>query len=381
MEPLTLITGAPGHGKTLLALQLLQESKAEGLKAYHFNCAITDPDFSTPLEDLTKWNELPEGSVLLIDEAQEKQCFPKRPTNQQPPAWIELIARIRHFGIRMLIVTQDPRDIDHFVRRRLGVHYHVARKTGHAFAIRHEWRPYQDNPRTHQAEAKGERTVWKYPKELYQVYQSSTQHMVKTKIPKAVWVILIAAVSFVVLGYAFYQRFMGRGAEMATAAETVTGGQQFRAQSAAQGGLLGSGNAPSPWASAQAFADHHAPLIRDIPWSAPVHANLNVTTVPDLHCVIIGDREKWSSNCKCYTEQITPVAVDGQLCRRAALNGVYNPYRPNTIRQVQDDAGDQRRHDAGPGIVRSSVQPISDGQGGVRPYAAPPPVAPYLGVR
>ena len=131
-----------------------------------------------PIEE---WNKLPAGSVLVVDEAHK--YFPVRQPGR-PPQWIQDLTEIRHFGIELILVSQDPRNIDAFVRRLIGVHKHLTRKAGLNGAMVRTFQGVSEDPNDYANRQSSEQVPWKYPKHLFQAYESASLHVVKPKIPK-----------------------------------------------------------------------------------------------------------------------------------------------------------------------------------------------------
>ena len=73
-----LITGQPGHGKTLRAMQLALEFKGKGRDVYVSGVRglkTAEAGF-IDLPDPTKWMDLPDGAVVVLDECYS--AFPRR---------------------------------------------------------------------------------------------------------------------------------------------------------------------------------------------------------------------------------------------------------------------------------------------------------------
>lgn len=383
MEPINLITGAPGAGKTLFALHLLELCQKEGLTAYHYNVKGLDPELAEhwpgPIE---KWQELPSGSVLVVDEAHS--VFPVRRNHTSVPDHIAALAEIRHRGIRLIVIDQDPGTLDIFIRKRVGTHYHLVNRTGHNAARLFSNRGLVDNPRK-DSWASGESEIWRYPAHLFGMYDSAEVHLKRPRIPKKA-IFLGVAIVFTLVA------LIGAGLQIASMWGKSESGDLAPAIAAGlveDGGIASSlfqgqprGDQLSPWQDAESFAKAHTPLVPGVPWSAPVFSGMAPTTVPDLHCIIIGNSATFASTCRCFTEQITPLDIDHQTCRAAAKGGTYNPYRltrhqgsrweqvTGERRREQDqDRHDEREERGG----RQQIRRWS--------HAAPPPVQPYSGIR
>uniref|UniRef100_UPI003EB9B394 zonular occludens toxin domain-containing protein n=1 Tax=Xanthomonas arboricola TaxID=56448 RepID=UPI003EB9B394 len=98
-----LVTGQPGHGKTAYALDKAFQWQKEGRKIYANG--VKDLDYSkanfTYLDDPTKWEQLPDGSVILLDECYT--VFPNRNPGAKVPDHVEALGRLPQRAIVMII--------------------------------------------------------------------------------------------------------------------------------------------------------------------------------------------------------------------------------------------------------------------------------------
>ncbi len=199
---ITLVTGLPGHGKTLYTLARYKE-EAEKDQRPVFHNGIKDLNIPGWQEwDVNNWQDLPAGALLIVDECQF--IFPVRGRGQ-PPEFIEKLATHRHLGIDFVIITQNPMLIDPFVRRLIDRHFHVVRKFGTHFATIHEFaNGCRDN--VHNNRKDSIRHEWKYPKHVFEWYKSAEQHTVKRRIPARVFVLLAVPIVFAGLVFTAYHR-------------------------------------------------------------------------------------------------------------------------------------------------------------------------------
>lgn len=365
MEPINLVTGLPGAGKTLFGIDLLRKCQAEGLHCFNFNVTDLDVELAEPWPGpIERWQELPEKSVLIVDEAHS--VFPRRSTNASTPSHIAALAEIRHKGLRLILIDQDPSTLDLFVKRRVGAHFHLTNRTGHNMARVYSNRGCVDNPRSAGAWSVGESDLWRYPKELFDRYRSASLHIKRKRVPKMVWV-LVAGLVLIVGGlWGAYSTF-SFGTD-----EPVTDGAQGVAAATGGGVLASSGQGiadsvfgpagqprymtPDEWLHA------HLPLVEAVPWSAPIFAGRPPTTTPDLLCVVVGEVDSWQSDCRCFTEQVTRLQVERQVCLNAARYGVYNPYRTTAPASMMSMPTVQPPT-TGPGAVASAIPAPGPGAG------------------
>lgn len=337
-QPLTLVTGVPGAGKTLYAIAKALETRAtEGCDVYHIGIEGMDEKLIKPFIDVKEWRKLPPGAILLVDEAH--QHFPQRAVGK-PPEYIEKLSEVRHFGIRIVFLTQYPMQMDAFVRRLCGEHHHITRKAGLNGAMVRVFQGVSDDPDDYHKQKSSEQSPWLYPKHLFNVYKSSTLHVVHPKIPKkiifAAFLLLLAPVVLyfavtsvmdIVSGDSFKNITTG-GKPPET--QTATAGQPMKNQSSSPFGL---GNKKEEITTPEQFVHRFTPLIKGIPWSAPAYVNNNPKTIPKLLCAAIGTPNDPERQCICYTEQVTKVDIDPASCENVVRNGLYDPFLQQTAQK------------------------------------------------
>lgn len=301
MSAITIISGLPGNGKTLLAVKMMREYKAEGRLVLAKNFAGLDPsiaqDWPHPMEE---WKTIPPGAVLFVDESQD---FVATQGKGGSPAWVTDFSKVRHGGLELVFVTQDPRFLDPWVRRLCNRHIHVMRKMGMQVAVLHEWDRVQENPVDYHALQASQKTTWKYPKELFSLYKSATIHTVKRRIPKKVYFLFFALAATIGLVWYASQRVLRPPGTVA------------------EGGPAGTSGRPAAVVSAADYAKRFTPVVQSMPWSAPAYADLKPTDFPVLYCMISEEK-----GCRCYTQQITRYYIDENICRVIVRDGVFNPF-------------------------------------------------------
>lgn len=323
-----LFTGTPGAGKTLRSIFEGLQKKAEGRSVFHLGIDGMNPEFipPAPFTDLADWRSLPPGSVLIVDEAHK--YLPVRSPGK-PVEWIQLLTEIRHFGIELWLVTQDPRNLDSFVRRLVGSHTHLTRKVGLQGAVVRVFEGISEDPQDPAAKKTAVSSPWKYPKHLYAVYKSASLHTVKPNIPWKVWFTGIGSlVGVLFIIYAIVSVVTDVGEQVGSDKPSLPVSSQSQpVVSSPSSQPKGSSN--EHWESAEKFIEAHTPLVPNVPWSAPIHAGLKPTAVPEILCVASGLPGSRDRTCRCYTEQATRIhGVPSSVCESYVLNGSYNPYRP-----------------------------------------------------
>ena len=342
-QPITVVTGVPGAGKTLYALHQALELQKSGRPVFALGVEGLDPDFCNLLPDdwdIAKWVELPADAVLLIDECHK--WLPVRSPGR-PPEWIQKLTEIRHFGITLILVTQDVRNIDSFVRRLIGEHVHVSRKAGFPGAMVRTFQGVQEDVNFNHASSS--MVPWRYPKDLYKVYKSATKHLIKPKLPLKIWLAIGFAAILVFLVPWVISRF-NSVADGPSQTASKTGSIDPKTAFASS-----SDDEEIKWLTVDDYVKDHKPLLPAIPWTAPVFQDLPLTTVPDMFCSI-WDENGPEERCTCYNEQvIKDSSVPSHVCFIIAREGLYNPYRNNV-----GPAGASNAAPAGPGDPAHTTQ-------------------------
>lgn len=375
---ITLGTGLPGNGKTLFMLWYIK-AKADKEKREVFYHNVKDLDTAKvgnwmPF-DPKKWMDLPHGSIILIDECQE--IFPKQPNGAKLPDYYEELAKHRHKGFDIYLITQHPTLIDNFVRRLVGQHFHSVRKFGMQRATIYEWSSCNPSPETPSSQKSAVPLKWAYPKEVFTWYKSAEVHTVKRAVPGKLVLACLFVVAVPVVGWYALDKFQQRGkvepdkvtlapvGQVATGAPLVPAGDPKRFD---------------PVEDARQYLAMNTPRIEGLPHTAPKYDPLTVPVrVPvPAACIQVGQAAKGNVSCKCYTQQGTPMAVEFNMCVEFARNGYFQDFDADRDRQQDQRAA------AGAAVVAGlpDVPMRSVSAGGSRVLAfADVPVQRVAGVR
>lgn len=145
-----LITGANGAGKTLNTLDIVRKKQLEEGRTVYFHGfdikpAVAEKFGWLPFDPL-KWQDLPDGGILICDECQKE--FPVRSAGSVVPGYVAALAEHRKRGFDFFMVTQHPQNIDSFVRRLIGSpgwHRHFKRVFGADMVSMLEWSAVNPN--------------------------------------------------------------------------------------------------------------------------------------------------------------------------------------------------------------------------------------------
>ena len=289
-ESLILVSGLPGHGKTLYAVHLAKQYVESGTRVFSWGLDGANSElFEVLPEDwsFSDWQKLPSGSVVIFDEAHK--LLPTR-TAGAPSKSISDLTEIRHFGLRFIFITQDPRNLDVFVRRLIGRHFHITRKMGFNGAIVRSFDKCADDPNDFHAQKNSTSELWKYPKDLFKLYTSATMHLVKPKVPKKV--ILYSLIAVLGLGFATYVFFTYAGKVQDG---TIVPGSDSTSETSSFSSRDSSVSVE--YTTAEEYVKAVTPILEVAPWTAPIYAEVRkVQRIPDKPVCYIG-----SGGCWCTT--------------------------------------------------------------------------------
>jgi len=219
---LTLITGRPGTGKTQYAISrfIIDERKENPNRRIYANIkglkidklqAITGGDPVGPAPD--DWRELPDGSLVIYDEAQAENLFPA--TGKPGAPTDERVLRFdthRHRGFDIVLITQDQSLVHHWARKFVGRFIHLERHDGVESTHVSEWGEVV-NPSDFHEKQRADKSTRSMDKRVWDVYDSATIHTHKFKVPSgaklAIKFFLVVAFLFItiVAGVYYFARY------------------------------------------------------------------------------------------------------------------------------------------------------------------------------
>lgn len=317
---IVLITGVPGAGKTLYALNWVKaKAEKEGRTVYYSGIA----DLNTAVLPWTEckpeeWHKLPAGALVVVDECQ--RVFRPRMHGSAVPEFVEKLETHRHLGIDLVFITQHPMLVDTNVRRLVGLHFHVMRRFGAKWATVHEWGGVREGCDKNRADSV--RHDFRYPVESFGWYKSAELHTHKLRVPARVWVLL--AVPFVAVGamYYGYRAMAGSsGSEAAAASESAASASALSLSPS-----LPPRDAPPASDGSMSVADYlrmHSPRVRGLAYTAPVYDSVTQPTEAPYPAACIQS----ASRCQCYTQQGTRLNVPRDLCRSISEGGFFVAWR------------------------------------------------------
>lgn len=367
---ITLITGVPGSGKTLMAVSDLAkkvDKEWAGRKIFiHGIPELTIPTEPIPdgytIQDMHVWLKKPEnnGSVVVIDEAQN--IFPPRSAGSKTPEIVEWLHVHRHSGVDIILITQMPGRIDKQVRDLVGAHYHI-HKTPLGVRMRYFWDYCENNPRTGMKNARPE--VYKFDKKAFGLYKSAEIHTkVKTPKSRVLWVIPIALVVFGMTSYMGYSLLSGLGSSEKDVAENSSLSsvvevksddvkKSVKDKSVMAGQEIGGQIAPNQ--NKNLTEDMLKPKIEGMVESKPLYDQIRQVKQLEYPVACISGGK---SGCSCYSSQGTVIKeIDKKTCNDYVKNGMpFNPYKENR-RDVVQNANVQPMNDSGQVLTLGGKSP------------------------
>lgn len=334
-----LLTGTPGHGKTQRALwMLLNDQRFKGRTVLYANVRGLKTDDERlknwlPLTDVTQWETAPQGSVIFIDECHQAGFFPVRGVGKPPP-WIEAIATHRHLGIDFVLVTQNAKNMDVFVRRMVELHIHCKRPAQMGYSNVYEFQSFTDCDDRIPTDQALRHSRWVFDKSIWTLYESADEHTGKPKIPRFVYAVPLLLIVAGVIAYYLYEWAAKKTgakppvASVTALASAATPGagmldKNRKVEAVSLSRLSPQARTESIMHDARDFGFERVPLHPDFPESAPIYEELRVVKAMPI---VSGCAAK-GSDCRCVDQQGTPARVTLAACLDFVVNGRFDPYR------------------------------------------------------
>ncbi|ATJ83700.1 zonular occludens toxin domain-containing protein [Halomonas beimenensis] len=205
-----LISGVPGAGKTLRAVYtMINWLRTEEGTDRPFFGNVRDLRNQAPIPD--EWMDVPDGSLILIDEVQQR--WRRYRNTGEPPPEIAALETHRHRGVDFILTCQNPSQLTSDVRALVDTHEHLMRKGKLNGAIVWRWEGVcHTNPAAHSKDADCESSIWKYPKWVFEQYTSASMHTGKKRLPRILVMaplVLVGAIGAVILAITQVTGYVG----------------------------------------------------------------------------------------------------------------------------------------------------------------------------
>lgn len=304
---ITLITGLPGAGKTLYALNFVKNLSEKDNRPVYYS-GIND--IKLPWFELEKgedWHSVPTGSIVLIDECQ--RVFRPRGNGSAVPVHVSKLETHRHDGIDLVVITQHPMLADSNLRRLVGQHFHVVRAFGTKKATVHEFQEVKTDCDKNRSGSV--RHDFFYPKDSFNWYKSAELHTHKARIPARVFFILglpLLLAALVYLAYSFW-RIPGTGNTLETKSPTTAISPSAAIQ------------APK-FKSAAQFLDERVPRVAGLAYTAPIYDEVTRPVDAPFPAACISSLEK----CTCFSQQATILDIPEPVCKQIVARGYFKDW-------------------------------------------------------
>jgi len=180
------------------------------------------------------WDEMPDGSLVLIDECQK--MFPPRSSQSAPPPHVLWFTEHRRLGFDFWMTTQHPKFIDPMVRALTGKHQHFRRLFGGSRSMIYEWDCSNDSLGNYRGATK---TLFPFPRDSFKYYKSAEIHTKQNfRLPLFVFIPIIGLVLGLVFVPRAYSTMFGEHKSATEYIPSEMAKSQGNPQSGEQGGAI-----------------------------------------------------------------------------------------------------------------------------------------------
>lgn len=329
---ITLITGLPGAGKTTYAMSMIKKVK-DRIVCFS-GIPLTEEGKALGWLEVEKWTDSPEGSLVVIDEAQ--RLFRPTQVGKAIPKDIEDLETHRHWGYDVVLITQQPMLIHSNIRVLVGRHIHIRRdKYGRLFE--YEW-PEIADVKSRTALSAAQVRPYKLDSDAHRLYRSTVQvqddvrrFSKKLLYAKILAGVIVLSVPFV--GWMAYKGFVREPIKVNPIEQAVDVPKEVLPTEPMKEKVKSSEEQIAELKQREMMmlgGGHEAPIYSEAKMA-------NVNDFPRIAgCV------KTSTSCNCYTQKAEPVKIDRKTCSEYVKNGV-----PLTPQMYSATVGIQPQVEAG----------------------------------
>lgn len=347
-----LVTGKPGDGKTsneLWDFLHLKEYKGRDKFCTPIKGFDAAKHGVTEIPDIKDWRDLPDGSVIFIDEVQD---YLGLRSGKEVPEWIREFARHRHSGKDFIATTQDPMFLDPFVRKLCKPHVHYIRPWNMKGA-RYTWDSVQNDPTTKTAKKAGQRDLVSPNPEVFNLYTSTVLDTHKPRPPWKLIALGVGALLMMVAGVstAVYLLSSLNDNPPAAVSTLQDAGQAVSSGTSGSYAPVEPAGAPKGWT-----LDNLTPTIPGLPHTAPIYDGL---TSPSDFPRVSACMHSVRTGCKCYSQQATPLDIPESACLSHVSEGSFDHWL-SSRQKADQPTPDKNRQE-----VHASDDPKHEGRTGV----------------
>ncbi|WP_426139443.1 zonular occludens toxin domain-containing protein [Pseudomonas sp. DWP3-1-2] len=362
---LFLRTGLPGAGKTLNTIKEIDEEHAVDPKNSELRLHKDSQDPNLPprtiyyngIPDLQtdklkakwvewespeQWFDLPDGCVIVIDEAQGTFGTDVRTRVEK----VTRFEKHRHHGWDVHIITQHPSLICSPVRKLVGKHINFIRPYGRTKGVfRHEYEMCVDSPEKRNNFKMAQESKIEFDAHYFGLYKSATVHTHKKVTPSFVKIMPLIALGVLIpvailVGGLWWLVHKKEAESTAHAVDKPV--SAAIAASVPQGSAVmpKSGSSPENLDPA-VYISQFKPRIGDVQASAPRYDEMNKArdfprpvclSSTDIRLVStakargqsVGEHNGELTACQCYTQQSTRMKTTLEFCMSVVENGYFD---------------------------------------------------------
>ena len=317
-----LFTGSNGSGKTLNSIKFIcEELNPADDRPVFFYAPETQPigiaeagvlDWqSIDIETCREWYELPEGSIILVDEF--RHVWPWRNHKDQIPQSVDRLAEHRSKGFDFVLTAQKPASqFDPAIQGFIEEHRHLEGVKGSKKSRHYIYQSFCSSPLNPPKMQHPEQETHSFDSKYFKYYRSASIHTHKDRLPYKKLIPIVLAVILIPGLFMF-------------AWSTLTNDEGPKDSYASADYLpagLGSFN-NSKVVTVDEYIDMNSPRIDGLPYTAPVYDELMkpVVAPKPAACIIFLEN---MNKCSCYTQQATPLEVPYNVCVAIANNGWFD---------------------------------------------------------
>lgn len=289
------------------------------------------------------WYDLPDGSVIVIDEAQGTFGTDIR-------GRVEKVTRFekhRHHGWDVHIITQHPSLICSPVRKLVGKHINFIRPYGRTKGIfRHEYEMCIDKPESRTNFKMAQESKIEFDKHYFGLYKSSTVHTHKKVTPsyyKLVPLFLaVLIIPIFLLGFGFWYVMKSKTSDsealMHSESQSTVSEAKRPVSASSTPGVTTQGRTVQP---VQEYVQQYKPRIADVESSAPRYDETNKArdfprptcmASTDVRMLLTAKSRGLSTGsfngedtvCQCYSQQATRMTTSFDFCMSVVQNGYFD---------------------------------------------------------
>lgn len=329
---LKLVTGLPGAGKTSNELWDFLQNKDYASRPKYctpIKGFVAADHGVTEIPHIDKWQELPEGAVILCDEVQ-RYCGTD--IGREAPQWVQDFAIHRHSGKDLIFLTQAPGFLHPFARKLVQPHVNYHRPYNLGRSMRYTWESVQSDPASRTARNLGQSQMVKTDKRVFDLYTSTVLDTHKARPPLKTIAVLAVAILLSLVCFYFVIKYVLHytGSESTAQVEPVTAKATMQAAAIPAPSSFGmtSGENKPVWTE-----ETMKPRIAGLPYTAPVFDQLTPPT--DFPRVAACMSSESRGTCNCYTQQGTPMDVPQSACLVYIKHGSFDYWLAGRKQQGQ----------------------------------------------